>query len=280
MAFIDGVLNRSSNQKCRGDLEGNTVASCGSHDTLPLSQWADIHVAPEERESMLANGATCPRLQAMDKALFDSPAWLKYLKTAQPILDQLDAVLATKGVPGWQKMVNFFFDNIAARLCNNKPLPCSKDDPQLCIDMGLAEEVFRLALWEFRQKYIVDHGLSRLRLTLGPLLTTILSNMQSALSDQHMGPRLHFYSGHDDTLTPLLGALNITFTSWPAYGSALAIELWRPVSGEGATVRVLYNWQPTPTFAQCMGTECAWDTFRHIMSAYVPADWVDECTQP
>ncbi|GAX81189.1 hypothetical protein CEUSTIGMA_g8622.t1 [Chlamydomonas eustigma] len=93
-----------------------------------------------------------------------------------------------------------------------------------------------------------EHGHQVIKLSMGVLLHTLVSNMEIASSKKSSGekneaeptPSLYLYSGHDSTVMPLLTSLGMEVVQWPPYASSLCFELWQLPTGEHV-VKVLYN---------------------------------------
>ena len=73
------------------------------------------------------------------------PGWTSHLKAASDLYANLDSI---SGIPptdaGFHMSLAHYFDNLSARLCHAKPLPCNASNPSLCVTQAMADEVFRL----------------------------------------------------------------------------------------------------------------------------------------
>ena len=63
------------------------------------------------------------------------------------------------------------------------------------------------------------------RLSGGNLLNEMQNNMKAKLKG-HRTKKVYVYSAHDDTVAPLLAALNVYNNLAPPYASAIMLELW------------------------------------------------------
>jgi len=113
--------------------------------------------------------------------------------------------------------------------------------------------------------------------------------------------KLHLYSGHDWTVSPLLLCVahhdDPAFHSWPPFCSNIAFEVWssRPSdddglnhyacdgAGHGRHVRVLYNGVPVALRCGTAGEEactvCSVAQFRAMVDDYCITDFAAECGQ-
>lgn len=63
---------------------------------------------------------------------------------------------------------------------------------------------------------------------MAPVWAEIMDNINAVLNldDNHPNTKLALFSGHDDTITPLLASLGILDdTHWPPYASMFIIEV-------------------------------------------------------
>ena len=90
-------------------------------------------------------------------------------------------------------------------------------------------------------------------------------------------PMLYIYSGHDSTLSPLLGATADLAVHVPM-GSNLVFEIHR--KGHKEYVKTLYNMTPV-NLPQCSryakGPLCPVKTFFQILDSIRPEDYDKEC---
>jgi acid phosphatase len=79
-----------------------------------------------------------------------SPAWQQHLTASASLFARLDAL---SGVPsndsGFHISWDHYFDNLSARLCHSKPLPCQIGNETDCVSQPEADEVFRLGQYEY-----------------------------------------------------------------------------------------------------------------------------------
>ncbi|EKG11543.1 hypothetical protein MPH_11036 [Macrophomina phaseolina MS6] len=132
----------------------------------PYSPTASIplKIQPSSIDS-LEPAYTCPAATALTATYgpgSTAPAWLAHLSASAPLFAALDAI---SGVPpasaDWHKSWDHYFDNLSARLCHAKPLPCSAPPaaaaaaatPGACVAQAQADAVFRLGLHEYAFLY-------------------------------------------------------------------------------------------------------------------------------
>lgn len=79
-----------------------------------------------------------------------NPTWQAHLSESAPLYSALDRISGVSpSASDWHVSWDHYFDNLSARLCHSKPLPCNASDPTLCVTEAMANEVFRLGEWEY-----------------------------------------------------------------------------------------------------------------------------------
>lgn len=191
-----------------------------------------------------------------------NPAWAAHLAATQGLYATLDGL---SGVApddaGFHASFDHYYDNLSARQCHGRPLPCNASTGA-CVSQDLANEVYRLGHWEYSQIYR-DAGAESLAASVGSMgvwvaeLAAHLRGVVAKDDDEGSGetsssPRdrtLWFHNvAHDGSVSRLLGILQVDVMVWPGMGSEVVFELWKKdvagTSGEsesGHYVRVLWG---------------------------------------
>jgi hypothetical protein len=77
-------------------------------------------------------------------------AWTGHLNASSSLFAALDAVSGvSKTDTGFHQSWDHYFDNLSARQCHAKPLPCNISSPSVCVSQDQANEVYRLGQWEY-----------------------------------------------------------------------------------------------------------------------------------
>lgn len=83
-----------------------------------------------------------------------NPAWNGHLNASTDLFTALDAVSdVSKNDTGFHQSWDHYFDNLSARQCHSKPLPCNITNPTACVSQDQANEVYRLGQWEYSYIY-------------------------------------------------------------------------------------------------------------------------------
>ncbi|EDQ86262.1 uncharacterized protein MONBRDRAFT_33870 [Monosiga brevicollis MX1] len=134
--------------------------------------------------------------------------------------------------------------------------------------------------------YAMFDSVPKRRLSGGPVLQELISNMQAALQDSSM-PRVFLYSGHDTNLAAVLEALQTDHfrARAPPYASCLIVELH--VEDDTPFVRIVFKNESaidapehpghTLTVKTCEHSDCPLSEFVKVMSPILPTDMTVDC---
>ncbi len=171
--------------------------------------------------------------------------WTAHLDRSAPLFSALDGV---SGVPsddeGFHRSFDHYFDNLSARQCHAKPLPCKIGDSTDCVTQEQANAVYRLGQHEY--SYIYRDAPESLQAAVGSFGVWIAELAQN-IHDHMNGKSSVIYRhniAHDGSVSRLLSILQVDVMVWPGMGSELVFELYRmKASGDERYVRILWGGQ-------------------------------------
>ncbi len=194
----------------------------------------------------------CPAADAALAGVRSSPAWTGHLAAAAGLYAALDGI---SGVPasdaGFHASLDHYYDNLSARQCHTKPLPCklvgdgggddggganlnnnnnSSSSSAYCVAQALADEVYRLGHWEYGQVYRGDaRSLAASVGSYGVWVAQLAAHLRTAMVGRGDAGTLLWYHNiaHDGSLSRLLSILQVDVMVWPGMGSEVVFELWR-----------------------------------------------------
>lgn len=190
-----------------------------------------------------------------------SPTWLQHLNDASGLYATLDALSGVNlNASDWHMSFDHYFDNLSARLCHSKPLPCNITNTTDCVTMEEADEVFRLGEYEYSFQYRDYNWTLPAAVGLyGIWVAELAQNFRHAMGD---GPsavnvtsekvRYRHNVAHDGSVSPLLAILQIEKMVWPGMGAEVVFELYSKPgapsyygssSSSGYYLRVLWGGQ-------------------------------------
>jgi hypothetical protein len=110
-------------------------------------------------------------------------------------------------------------DCIMTQVCNDRPLP-----PDVSFfTLQIIRELVKHATWQRTFHYLYQNA-SYSKLAMGPMWAELMDALQTTPCTHH---HVRLYSGHDDTLMPLLATLGGTVWDgkWTPYASMLIFEV-------------------------------------------------------
>nr|XP_023907927.1 uncharacterized protein LOC112019643 [Quercus suber] len=166
-----------------------------------------------------------------------SPAWQAHLTASAPLFARLDALSGVSpSASDWHVSWDHYFDNLSARLCHAKPLPCSLARPTDCVSAADADQVFRLGEYEYSFLYRdAPASLPASVASYGIWLAELAQNLRHAMrpSEPASVPaagaapvRYRHNVAHDGSLARLLAVLQVARMVWPGMGAEVVFELY------------------------------------------------------
>ncbi|KAG8164513.1 hypothetical protein KVR01_006431 [Diaporthe batatas] len=213
-----------------------------------------LHIQPAGVDSLEPSYA-CASAAARFAALA-SPAtnadWAAHFDAAGGLYAALDGISGVEpSDSGFHKSFDHYYDNLSARQCHGRPLPCrvgSGNDtgPGQCVTQALADEVYRLGHWEYSHTYrgAGPDALAASASSLGVWVAELAAHLRDAAAGGGGGGgpdgTLWFHNvAHDGSVSRLLGVLQADVMVWPGMGSEVVFELW--AKGGEHFVRVLFG---------------------------------------
>ena len=171
-----------------------------------------------------------------------NPNWTLHLNLSQPLFGTLDAISGVNtSDPDWHQWLDHYFDNLSARQCHAKPLPCSASDATKCVTQAEADAVYRAGQYEY--SYIwrdAPESLAESTASYGVWVAELASNLRAVIAGTS-GIIYRHNVAHDGSVSRLLSILQIDVMVWPGMGSEVVFELY---SKDGCWfVRVLWSSQ-------------------------------------
>ncbi|KAI5827055.1 phosphoglycerate mutase-like protein [Schizophyllum commune Tattone D] len=222
-----------------------------------------VHVQPEGIDSLEPQYpcAAADDVRAAYTTGDNGTEWQDHLNATAPLFAKLDAVsgVEQEDDAGWHTWFDHYYDNLSAKQCHGKSLPCSVNDTALCVTQEEANEVYRLGNWEYSYLYR-DAANSTLysALKYGAWVLELRAHLEGAITGEST-------VAHDGSISALLGFLQISKMVWPGMGSEIVFELYEK-SGEHF-IRVLFGGQPLETSTP-LGT-------LHLIPVEMFIDYID-----
>ncbi|ORY23361.1 phosphoglycerate mutase-like protein [Naematelia encephala] len=179
---------------------------------------------------------------------------------------------------GWNTSWDHPYDNLSAKQCHSKPLPCSVNDTSICIGQEDANEIYRLGNWEYAYRWRgAENSTLYSTLIMGPWFKELQGHFKNHLANANQIKYYHNFA-HDESISAVLGVLQIDEPVWPGMGSEIVFELWENTSNKTNHIRVLWRGQPLKTSTP-LGTidMLPLDTFLSYLNETIADDLVGLC---
>ncbi|KAM7222354.1 Histidine phosphatase superfamily [Rhypophila decipiens] len=200
----------------------------------------------------LEPGYSCPAAKASFSAYgpgSKDTGWNAHLEAAAGLYADLDSISGVSpSDEGFHMSLDHYFDNLSARLCHAKPLPCNISNPSRCVTQEMADEVFRLGEYEYSYLYR-DAGPRALEYSVakyGIWIAELAENLWNAIVQARgngSGMRYRHNVAHDGSISCVLSILQVEEMVWPGMGSEVIFELYKKREGGKYYVRVLWGGQ-------------------------------------
>lgn len=235
------------------------MLSSSSSPQNPLSDSTPIplKIQPSSIDS-LEPSYTCPAASAL-LSLYgpgsNASSWQKHLSASRALFAELDAISGVASTDeGWHKSWDHYFDNLSARLCHAKPLPCNSSNggEEKCVTQAQASTVFRLGQYEYSRLWrAAPESLAAATAGYGVWVAEVAENIRAAIAAAgdaggKTGVRYRHNVAHDGSVSRLLAVLQVDVMVWPGMGSEIVFEVYtkkKEVKETKAYVRVLWGGQ-------------------------------------
>jgi hypothetical protein len=178
-----------------------------------------------------------------------NPNWTAHLTASSTLINSLDAISAIPpNSTAWHQSYDHYFDNLSARLCHAKPLPCNTTTTS-CITRAQANSVFRLGEYEYNFLYRAagPQTLDYARRSYGIWIAELAAHFR-AIRNAHATVVYRHDVAHDGSIARLLALLQVRDMVWPGMGSEIVFEVFEKSGAGGGRVgqwfvRVLWGGQ-------------------------------------
>ncbi|PHH84708.1 hypothetical protein CDD83_1512 [Cordyceps sp. RAO-2017] len=225
--FRSAVRYRATNNAITSQVAGMIIGGMWHvSDSFP------VLVQPEGVDSLEPQYGCRTAVELFDSIKSErNLLWRQHLEASADLFRALDNIsLVPVSDPAFHRSFDHYYDNLSARQCHGKPLPCrfvADSNSTACVAQELANAVYRMGNWEYSQVYR-DHPSSlgasaaSFGIWIGEL-TAHLRNFINGLTDV-----VYFHNvAHDGSVSRLLSILQIENMKWPGMGAEVVFELYK-----------------------------------------------------
>jgi acid phosphatase len=162
-----------------------------------------------------------------------NPTWQGHLTAISGLYAALDDISGVNPTDdGWHLWLDYYYDNLSARQCHAKPLPCKLVDGKNssdCVSQSQADEVYRLGHWEYSRLYRDEPAtLPAAAASMGVWFAELASHLR-AVKDGKVADSVKYRHNiaHDGSISRVLSFLQIDNMVWPGMGSEVVFELYK-----------------------------------------------------
>jgi hypothetical protein len=171
--------------------------------------------------------------------------WTAHLNGSKALFSSLDAISGiASDSSDWHRSFDHYYDNLSARQCHAKPLPCNINNTNACISQAQADAVYRLGQYEY--SFIYRDSPQSLQASVGSygvFFTELAQNIRDAVSGNSAVIYRHNVA-HDGSVSRVLSVLQIEQMVWVGMGSEVVFEIYsREGYGAKKYVRILWGGQ-------------------------------------
>ncbi|KAF1366010.1 histidine acid phosphatase-like protein [Lizonia empirigonia] len=182
--------------------------------------------------------------------------WTAHLDATKPLFDSLDSISGiASDSTDWHKSFDHYYDNLSARQCHAKPLPCNINDTRSCISQDQANTVYRLGQYEY--SFIYRDSPQSLQAAVGSY-GVWLAELAQNIRDVQAGKSEVIYRhnvAHDGSVSRLLSILQVDQMVWVGMGAEVVFEMYtKEGCGNKKYLRVLWGGQVLISSNPTLGT--------------------------
>ncbi|KAH0071756.1 phosphoglycerate mutase-like protein, partial [Aureobasidium melanogenum] len=193
--------------------------------------------------------------------------WTAHLTASSGLASALDAISGiSSSATAWHQSWDHYFDNLSARLCHSKPLPCNSTTGT-CVTQSQANEVFRLGEYEYNFLYrsAGPQTLEYARRSYGIWVAELANHFRAVQNGTDSIIYRHDVA-HDGSISRLLALLQIQEMVWPGMGSEVVFELYS--KHNEWFVRILWGGQVLRSSTPTLGNEVDMVPLQNVLAYF------------
>ena len=197
--------------------------------------------------------------------------WTDHLTAAAPLyatLDDISGVSSTDS--GFHASFDHYYDNLSARQCHDKPLPCklvNGVNSTTCVTQTETDEVYRLGNYEYSYIYRDDpRSLAASATSYGVWIGELTTHIRDFISGESQVIYRHNVA-HDGSMSRLLSILQLDTMVWPGMGSEVVFELYKKDTASSTIPITTVTSTPTVIAPNCNHDNCLRQVIQESSSA-------------
>lgn len=213
-------------------------------------------------------GYSCLVSSNLFNAIKSGNNWTNHLTNAAPLYATLDDISGVSpSDSGFHMSFDHYYDNLSARQCHAKPLPCKLVDgvnSTTCVTQTETDDVYRLGHYEYSYIYRDDpRSLAASAASYGVWIAELTSHIRDFIEGKSDVIYRHNVA-HDGSISRLLSVLQLDVMVWPGMGSEVVFELYKK---DEPPIQTSTLPPPTPTTLKCNRDNCLRQFIQQSSSA-------------
>jgi hypothetical protein len=245
--FLPANLSDKATYRVTNNQITSQVAGMLINGMYAPSRTTPLKIQPTNVDS-LEPQYPCPKASSLYSSYGVSSTaanWTAHLTSAKSLFSSLDSISGiASDSTDWHKSFDHYYDNLSARQCHAKPLPCNSTT-NTCVTQQQADTVYRLGQYEY--SFIHRDSSQSLQAAVasyGIWFAELAQNMRDAISGA--SPVIYRHNvAHDGSVSRVLSILQVEQMVWVGMGSEVVFEIYQK-RGYGAGkkyVRILWGGQ-------------------------------------
>jgi hypothetical protein len=221
----DKVTYRVTNNQITSQVAGMLI-----NGMYAPTENTPLHIQPTNVDS-LEPQYSCPKASSLYSSYgvgSTAANWTAHLTSSAALFTSLDTI---SGIPSdstdWHKSFDHYYDNLSARQCHAKSLPCNINNTAACITQKQADTVYRLGQYEY--SFIHRDAPQSLQAAVGSYgvwLAELAQHIRDALTSRSTIIYRHNVA-HDGSVSRLLSILQIEQMVWVAWAQRSCLRFTR-----------------------------------------------------
>jgi hypothetical protein len=247
LGFLPDAMGDKVTYRVTNNVITSQVAGMVINGMYAPSSVVPLRIQPSSIDS-LEPAYSCPAASALSSSYgvgSTSADWIEHLNRAKPLFSSLDAISGVStDSADWHKSFDHYFDNLSARQCHAKPLPCKIGDTSKCVTQAQADTVYRLGQYEY--SFIHRDSPKSLQTAVGAY-GVFLAELARNIRDHVSGKDTVIYRhnvAHDGSVSRILSLLQVDVMVWVGMGSELVFEIYsKQGHADKKYIRILWGGQ-------------------------------------
>lgn len=247
LGFLPDSIDDKISYRVTNNVITSQVAGMLVSGMYKPSETVPLRIQPSGVDS-LEPSYSCPAASSLSSSYgvgSTAPNWTAHLTAAQPLFSSLDSISGiASDSTDWHKSFDHYYDNLSARQCHAKPLPCNINDSSKCVTQEQTNTVYRLGQYEYSFLYRdAPQSLQAAVGSYGIFLAELAQNIRDRVSDA--SPVIYRHNvAHDGSVSRLLSILQVDVMVWVGMGSEVVFEIYSKKDyGDKRYIRILWGGQ-------------------------------------